>query len=201
VGDLIARRAVTLAPDASVEDAARLMTSAGLEALAVVEDTEVVGLVSTRELLTVLVRDLERDSRPGLADVLGCVQGRAEEAAVLATALGVARGHRARLRLLHVLGPLPRSVTASLPTEALQRVSATRKGEALEWLRGHVPAREPVAVTCRVAEGELEAEALRAASRDVDLIIVARDVAPRLSRRAPCPVLGVPPGSGRDAGR
>lgn len=192
VGDVVARTAVTVAPDASVEEAARRMTEAGVEVLPVVEDGTVVGLLRIPELLTVLVRDLEREAPPGLRHVLGCVTSEPGSDDVLSTTLALACAHRASATLLYVLAPLWPTTTALASRDVIETVSTAHRRHALDSLQSHVRAAPDITVTCRAIEAKPTVAALGAARRDVDLLVVESRLAARLSRMAPCPVLGVP---------
>lgn len=200
VGQVMRSEVVTVAPDADVQEVAQILSRRDAEAVPVVEGDEVVGLLGVRELLTVLVRELERRSPPRLGGILAAVGADDRATPALDTALALARRHRARLILLHVLPPLRARLAAEVGQEVLGRVTAQRHAYAREWLASLVPDERDVAVT--VTEGDETAGVVAAAARGaVDLIVAEVRIARAIARQAPCAVLAVPVGRTRHAGR
>jgi CBS domain-containing protein len=200
VGDVMRRGVVTATPEADVHEVARLLSSRGADAAPVVDGDDVVGLVGVRELLTVLVRELERQRPPGLGHVLAVMGAGDRATAALDSALDLARQHRAQLTLLHVLPPLRPRLIAEMGRGLLDRVLAQRRAHAREWLAALV-ANEPD-VTVTVTEGDEAAEVVAAAARGAaDLIVVGPATARAVASQAPCPVLAVPATRAQHAGR
>jgi CBS domain-containing protein len=199
VGDVMRRGVVTTTPEADVHEVARLLSSRGADAAPVVDGDDVVGLVGVRELLTVLVRELERQRPPRLGHVLTAMGGDSATAA-LDSALDLARQHRAQLTLLHVLPPLRPRLIAEMGRGLLDRVLAQRRAHAREWLTALVGNEPDVTVT--VTEGDEAAEVVAAAARGAaDLIVVGPATARAVASQAPCPVLAVPATRAPYAGR
>jgi len=200
VGDVMRREIVTVAPEAEVAEVARILNARGADAVPVVDGDEVVGLVGVRELLTVLVRELERRWPPRLGRVLAAVGADARATLTLPTALALARHHQARLILLHVMAPLRPRLAAEVGRDILDRVAAQRRAHARQWLTSLVPAE--LDVTVAVAENDEATEVVAAASRDaVDLIVAETGIAQAIAHQAPCPVLAVPGGRTQHASR
>jgi CBS domain-containing protein len=200
VADVMRREVVTLAPEASLQEAARILSGRGAEALPVVDDGEVVGLLGIHELLTVLARDLERRRPPRLGRVLAAVGVGDDAAFALSATLALVRRHRARVTLLHVLPPLRRGLGFELRPEVLDLIATQRRAYAQLWLAASVP--EGLEATVAVTEGDEATEVVAAAERDaVDLIIADAATARAIAHEAPCPVLAVPDGRTGHAGR
>jgi len=198
--------ALTLGPEASVHDAIRLLVSQDLDAVPVVESASIVGMVTTRDLLGVLLDRLDSAHRTGLDRVLVVVDFDEGTAAAVAAGVALARQHRARLTLLHVLQARWRSLLwPGRPREMLdwarreERVGRSRDLVAL------VPRESGLEVGTLIATGGPGAAIVAEASRlAADLLVVGsrphrpflgRDLTNELVERAPCPVLVVRPGS------
>jgi CBS domain-containing protein len=200
VADVMRREVITLTPDASMQEAVRILSGREAEAVPVVDDGEVVGLLGIHELLTVVARELERLWPPRLGRVLAAVGLGDGAAPALSATLALARRHRARVILLHVLPPLRRGLGFELRQEVLERIAAQRRADAQQWLAASVP--EGLDATVAVIEGDEAAEVVAKAERDaVDLIIADAATALAIAREAPCPVLAVPAGRTDHAGR
>jgi CBS domain-containing protein/nucleotide-binding universal stress UspA family protein len=200
VADVMRREIVTVAPEAEVAEVARLFKGREAEAVLVVDGGEVVGLVGVRELLTVLVRELERRWPPRLGRILAAVGADERATPVLPAALALARHHQARLILLHVMAPLRPRLAAEVGRDILDRVAAQRRAHARQWLASLVPAE--LDVTVAVAENDEAAEVVAAAARNaVDLIVAEAGIAQAIAHQAPCPVLAVPAGRTQHASR
>jgi CBS domain-containing protein len=191
VGDVMRRDFVTVTPEADVHEVARTLSSREAEAVPVVDGGEVVGLLSVRECLTVLVRELEQRWPPRLSRVLASVGAGDRATPALPAAVALARHHQARLILLHVMPPLGR-LAAEVGQDLMDRVAAQRRAYARQWLTSLVP--EEVDVTVTVAESDEVTEVVATATRDaVDLIVAEAAIARAIAQQAPCPVLAVPP--------
>jgi acetoin utilization protein AcuB len=201
VGDVMRRDVVTVTPETDVHEAARILNGRDVEAVPVVDGGEVVGLLGVRELLTVLVRELERRWPPRLGGVLAAVgAGDRAASAAVPTAAALARHHRAHLTLLHVLPPLHNRLVTEVGQDLLDRVTAQRRTQARQWLAATAPTEMDVTVT--VAEGDEPTEVVAAAERGgVDLIVAEAGIARAIAHQAPCPVLAVPEGKVEHASR
>ena len=200
VADVMRREVVTLTPDASMQEAVRILSGGEAEAIPVVDDGEVVGFLGIHELLTVLARELERRWPPRLGRVLAAVGVGDGAAPALSATLALARRHRARVILLHVMPPLRRGLGFELRQEVLEQIAGQRRAHALQWLAACVP--EELEATVAVTEGDEVAEVVAKAERDaVDLIIADATTARAIAHEAPCPVLAVPAGRTDHAGR
>ena len=200
VADVMRREVVTLTPDASMQEAVRILSNRETEAVPVMDDGEVVGLLGIHELLTVLARELERLWPPRLDRLLVAVSAVDRTAPALSATLDLARRHRARVIVLHVLPPLRRGLGFELREEGRERIAAQRRAYAQQWLAASVP--EGLDATVAVTEGDEAAEVVAKAEREaVDLIIAGADTAWAIAHEAPCPVLAVPAGETDHAGR
>jgi CBS domain-containing protein len=200
VGDVMRREVVTVAPEADVHEVAQIVSRREAEALPVVDGGEVVGLLGVSELLTALVRELERRWPPRVGRVLVAVGAGDRATAALPTALALARHHQARLFLLHVLPPLGPRLAAEVGQGLLERVAEQRRGHTRQWLASLAP--DQLDVTAAVVEGDEVTEVMAAAARDaVELIVTDAAMARAIAHQAPCPVLAVPEGRFAHASR
>jgi CBS-domain-containing membrane protein len=200
VGGVMRREVVALAPEADVQEAARLLSGRKAEALPVLDGDDVVGVVGIPELLTVLVKEVERRWPPRLGRVLAAVGAGDGTPPALPAALAIARRHRAQLMVLHVLPPLHRRLAAEVSQSTLDRLVAQRRALAQQWLAASVP--QEIEATVNVAEGDEAAEVVATAARDaVDLIVADAATARAIAHEAPCPVLAVPAGGTEHARR
>jgi len=206
VRGVMVRDAPAVAPDTSVEEAARLARARQARSLPVLEDDALVGMVTRADLLNALIELLEHEAPTSFGHILvptdfGRAAGRALE-----VAMDLAARHRARLTLLHVLSPgmraaLPDGIPSPLRTEIREdrRQRCLARLRALAFREGEIGA-----VACQVAMGEPTAEIVRVAARaEADLIVMGTRGGGRLrrlagggvtaavARLAPCPVLAV----------
>jgi CBS domain-containing membrane protein len=194
----------TLAPDASAHDAIRLLVGQDVDAVPVVEGSSLVGLVTTRDLLAMLLELLESDRPAGFDHVLVAVDFGDGTAPAVAAGLALARQHAARLTLLHVLPPPTRALLApGVPREMLDWARRQQRERCLADLGALVPPGSTLEIGRLVVTGDPATAIASAASRlAVDLIVVGgrarrRFLGPCLTdelvERAPCPVLVVRP--------
>jgi CBS domain-containing protein len=178
-------------PDTDLPTAARVMRECRVTALAVIEDDEPVGVLTSSVLLPVAVGELDAGGRRGIERVLAIVEDDTDQA-LLEAAVRLAPGG---VEAVHVLPALIRlGHTTSIPAWARAEVAFTRQRAAEAWL-GRLLARVPGAPAWgRVLGGDATATIARLAGEtSVDLIVVRRvdrRVAP-LMRLAPCPVLAL----------
>jgi acetoin utilization protein AcuB len=193
-----------LDPEASVHDAIQLLTGQDVDAVPVVEGSSLVGLVTTRDLISILLGRLESDGPAGFDHVLVTVDFDEGTAAAVAAGVALARRHRARLTLLHVLPSPSRSLLAhGVPGEMLDWARRQQRERCLGDLGALVPSESAQEVGRLVVTGDASAAIVGVAARlAVDLIVVAspsrrRFIGPSLTddlvERAPCPVLVVRP--------
>ncbi len=158
--------------------------------------------VMRREVVT-LTPDASMQERlwpPRLDRLLVAVSAVDRTAPALSATLDLARRHRARVIVLHVLPPLRRGLGFELREEGRERIAAQRRAYAQQWLAASVP--EGLDATVAVTEGDEAAEVVAKAEREaVDLIIAGADTAWAIAHEAPCPVLAVPAGETGHAGR
>jgi CBS domain-containing protein len=197
VRDVMSAPLLSVGPDASVREAASLLASNRMEALSVLEGSDLVGLVSVQDLLGVLGRDVEQRRRSRLGHILAAVDDR-PGSRTLTTALALARHHDARLTLAWVLAPLPRRQLPEVSLAQWEEVSKQRRRDARAWLASQVAdTAEGRTADLIVAEGDLTAEiAALAELREAEVIVVDARSAASVMVEAPCPVLGVPPTPG-----
>lgn len=212
VADVMARGPLALHPETPVAEAARLVRERQVDALAVVDDDEVTGVVTRSDLLAALSGLLEHRHPTGLGHVLAATSLRPGCRRALGEALRIAATTGATVTALHVL-PATRPIPG-LEGEAAVAIERARRhvaDEAMAVLRG---AGRDQGARYEVTEGAVAREiARRAEELDADLIVIGspahrgvlRGLVPtlgdRLARRAPCPVLAVPRTGGRDASR
>jgi CBS domain-containing protein/nucleotide-binding universal stress UspA family protein len=215
VGDLMSHDPITLTPDASVAEAARLTRQKGLEAIPVVDGGDVVGVVTRRDLLAVLGGLLEHRYPTGLGHILAATSLGSDRAGALGEALRLAAATGAALTALHVLPRISRLPGLEGATaDQVPWVERTRRRIAREALAGMCRTGHAHEITCEVADGAVAHEiARRAAELDSDLIVVGqasrrgwlgfagRGVADQLTSLAPCPVLVIPQDRPRGQGK
>jgi CBS domain-containing protein len=182
----LSRDPVSLTPDASVHEAARLLDERELDAVPIVDSSAVVGVVATRDLLGMLIEILESDGPASLDHVLVVVDLEGNTRVVVEAGLALARQHGARLTVAHVRG----AGHSQLHDRLLERLAAL------------VPPGGDVVVRHLVMTGDPASEiALAAARHSADVIVVGGrsgrwlggpSLAEALVDRAPCPVLVVP---------
>jgi len=192
----------TVDAEASVHDTVRLLVSQELDAVPVLEGATLVGLVTTRDLLAVLLERLQSDRRPGFEHVLVAVDLGAGTAPAVANGQALARQHGARLTLLHVLPTGSRKLLSEgIPREMLDWSERQQRESCLRELAALVPDEAGLEVGRLVVSGALPSAIVAVATRlAVDLIVIGghsrrRFLGPSLTEaliaRAPCPVLVV----------
>ena len=206
VREVMARDVPAVAPDTSVEEAACLARARQAQSLPVVEDDELVGMVTRADLLNALIELLDGEAPTSFGHILvptdfGRAAGRALDAAT-----DLAARHRARLTLLHVLSPGMRAaVPEGIPSPLRAEIREDRRQRCLARLRALAFRDGEIgAVACRVAMGDPTDEIVRvAACTDADIIVmgshgggwlrrpVGGGVTAGVARIAPCPVLAV----------
>ena len=212
VADVMARGPLALHPETPVAEAARLVRERQVDALAVVDDDEVTGVVTRSDLLAALSGLLEHRHPTGLGHVLAATSLRPGCRRALGEALRIAATTGATVTALHVL-PATRPIPGleGETAVAIERARRHVADEAMAVLRG---AGRDQGARYEVTEGAVAREiARRAEELDADLIVIGspahrgvlRGLVPtlgdRLARRAPCPVVAVPRTGGRDASR
>jgi CBS domain-containing protein len=185
------RPAERVTPDTELPAAARVMRERRACALAVVEEDQPVGVLTSSALVPVVIGELDAGGRRGVERVIAIVEDDSDlpliEAAVRLAPGGV--------EAVHVLPGLIRlGHTTSIPAWARVEVASIRCRDAETWLArllARVPGAPP---SGRVLHGDAtEAVARLARDSSADLIVVRRldrRTAP-LMRVAPCPVLAL----------
>jgi len=178
-------------PDTDLPAAARMMRERRTCALAVVEEDEPVGVLTSSILLPVVIGELDAGGRRGVERVIAVVEDESD-LPLIDAAVRLAPGG---VEAVHVLPALLRSGLMTLiPAWACSEVASVRRRDPEAWLSrllARVPGAPPWG---RVLHGDpTEAIARLARDSSADLIVVRRldrRVAP-LMRIAPCPVLAL----------
>src|SRR5947208_7744692 len=199
VADAMRRDPVVVPPDATPGDAAHALRTRGHRAAVVVDGSEVVGVVTATDLLGALAQRLERETPPRLSRLLVAVSLRASpnrrsSRTALDLALGIARGHRATLTLLHVMRGLSLRVAEGLPDGVDADVQRWRLAQARAALVRRVPPEDRSMVRVDVRAGDVVEGVLNgAATTGAELIVMegrpGASLVRETMRRAPCPVL------------
>jgi nucleotide-binding universal stress UspA family protein/CBS domain-containing protein len=207
VTEVVTPAVSAVTPRTRVQEAARIMVERQLTGLPVLDEGDLVGLVTTTDMLNLLIRLLEDRQPPRFGEILVAVDVDNAAQQVLATALLLRQQHRAVLTVLYVMSHLrlgmPRRVDA--PSTGLwARIHERQKRAAIERLSALLPADDVQQVRCEVAAGQPVAEIVKAAARiEADLIVMGssrrrrllrrlgRSVTENVIRHAPCPVLAV----------
>ena len=196
---------VAFTPETPIAEAARLARDGDAELFPVVEAGELVGTVTTCDLLGVLAGLLRRRGASAIGHIVAAVSLRSGPARAMAEALELADATGAAVTALHVLPDPPLTSTAEGATaeivvwaEGARRRLAER---ALEAMRRLGQRRD---VRCEVTEGAVAAEIARCGEElGADLIVVGgtprrwwtpplpRTTAEEVARRSSCPVLTV----------
>ena len=206
VGQVMADDPIALSADASVAEAARLARTKRVDAVAVVDGDDVIGVVTRRDLIAALGSLLEHRDPTGLGHVLAATSLGSGPAGALGAALRLAAATGAALTALHVLPRISRLPGLDGATaDQVSRVERTRQRITHEALAAMARAGHIQEVSCEVAEGPVAHEiARRATELDSDLIVVGqprrggplafagRGVADQLMSLAACPVLVIP---------
>jgi len=192
VADAMRRDPVVVPPDATPGDAAHAMRTRGHRAAVVVDGSEVVGVVTTTDLLGTLVQRLERATPPRL--LAASTSRRCRSRTALDLALGIARRHRATLTLLHVMRGLSLRVAEGLPSGVDADVQRWRLAEVRAALIRRVPPEDRSVVRVEVRAGDVVEGVLNgAATTGAELIVMGgrpgASLVRETMRRAPCPVL------------
>ena len=200
VADAMRRDPVVVPPDATPADATRALRARGHRAAIVVDGPEVLGVVTTTDLLGALVQRLERETPPRLSRLLVAVSlaaspsRRCGSRTALDLAIDITRRHRATLTLLHVMRGLSARVAAGLPAGVGADVQRWRLAEVRAALVRCVPPEDRSMVTFDVRAGDVVEGVLDcAATTGAELIVMGgrpgASLVRETMRRAPCPVL------------
>jgi CBS domain-containing protein/nucleotide-binding universal stress UspA family protein len=198
VGQAMCDDPVRVGPDAAAPDVARQLRARGAHAALVVDGEEVVGVVTTADLLGVLAERLERHTPGGLTHVLVGVKlprstpPSRDISAALGVAAEIAHDHGATLTVLHVMRRRSFRVLEGLPAGVEADVHRWRLNDARAVLARLVPPDARVMVKSGdVIHGLLDA----AATGGADLLVMGgrptSSTVRAAMRHAPCPVLAV----------
>jgi len=200
VADAMRRDPVIVPPDATSADVARALRTRGHRTAVVADGVEVMGVVTTTDLLGSLVERLEQETPPRLSRLLVAVSlvastsRRCRSRTPLDLALGIARRHRATLTLLHVMRGLSLRVAEGLPAGVDADVQRWRLAEVRAALIRRVPPEDRSVVRVDVRAGDVVEGVLNgAATAGAELIVMGgrpgASLVRETMRRAPCPVL------------
>jgi CBS domain-containing protein/nucleotide-binding universal stress UspA family protein len=197
VADAMTREVVAIPPNASVSEAARLLASMDIGALPVVDGDALVGLISSSDVMAVLLDTVEQRST-GFGRILVPTDLDVLAGHAVSTGVSLAERHGAALTLLHVLGRGVRfrASAEGVPSDLLAQIAARRMEEAAIALRRQAPAVASIPIDVEVATGSPAAAIIRVAARiEADLIVIEASGRRRLAEAvicdAPCPVLAV----------
>jgi nucleotide-binding universal stress UspA family protein/CBS domain-containing protein len=205
VRQVMTQRFVQRPPQTRMQEVAWLLWAGQADSILVVEQSRLVGIVTTSDLLHALP-ELVAQPWPGTYRQMVVPVGLGPAAApALQTALRLARQHQARLTLLHVLVPLARArgpAVDQVPGSRRARKASARTPELRQWLATLVEADDAVHVTYHITAGALVPAIVHTATAvKADLIVMgrrerrgvprwlARHVTEEVVRHAPCPVL------------
>lgn len=208
VKQVMTQRLVRRPPDTPVHEAAWLLWEGQTESILVVEREELVGIVTTSDLIECLIGVCERRWPPAYCQIVVPTDFGAAAAHALHTALALADQHHARLTLLHVLVPLGHTLAGDIehvPSGLLEQIDDDRKSETVQRLTALLGPHDDVRVTYHVTEGDPVAAIVQTATQvKADLIVMGshrrrglrrfltRSVAEGVTPYAPCPVLIIP---------
>ena len=189
---------VRVSPTAAATDVARQLRARGAHAALVAEGVDIMGVVTTTDLLGVLVERLERDTPSSLTRVLVGVRlppstgRRGDVRGPLGVAADIAQEHGATLTVLHVMCRLSFRVAEGLPAGVEADLHRWRLTEARAALGRLIPSEARLIVKSGdVVRGLLDAAAVSGA----DLIVLGgrpgSSIMRETMRQAPCPVLAV----------
>ena len=205
VSQVMTQRFVQRPPQTLVQEVAWLLWEGRAESILVVEQSSLVGIVTTSDLLQALTSLVKQPWPVSYNQIVVPVGFGPAATPALQTALRLARQHHASLTLLHVLVPLERARGADVdhvPGSILAQMAYARTPEVRQWLAALVETDDAVHVTYHITAGALVTEIVNTAtSVKADLIVMgrcerrgvprwlARHVTEDVVRHAPCPVL------------
>jgi len=200
VADAMRRGPVIVPPDATAADVAHTLRTRGHRAAIVADGSDVVGVVTTNDLLGALVDRLERETPPRLSRLLVAVSLSASPDrcrsmhTALDVALDIARRHGATLTLLHVMRGLSPRVAEGLPAGVDADVQRWRLAKVRAALVRRVPPEDRSLTRVDVRAGNVVEGILDgAAATGAELIVMGGrpggSLVRETMRHAPCPVL------------
>jgi CBS domain-containing protein len=193
VADAMRPAPVVAAPESDVAGVARALRVRGHRAAVVADGGDVVGAVTSEDLLGALVEALERAAPPRLARLVAGVALAASRHAALDLAAGIARCHRAELTLVHAIPSLSRRVAEGLPWGVRADLHRWRLAQARTALAALVPCHLD-GVRTEIKAGDVVSALVETAdATGAELIVIGGRADSALVRatirRAPCPVL------------
>jgi len=202
VADALRGEGVVVPLNAAAADVARALRTRQQRVALVADGADVVGVVTTEDLLSALTERLERDSPPRLARLLVAVSpsptvgGGRGTRTVLDIGLEIGRRHGATVTLLHVMRRLSPRIAEGLPVGGDSDVQRWRLAGARASLARLVPTGIETTVRTAVRAGEVVDAVLAVAAETLaDLIVMGGRRGSALVReticRARCPVLAV----------
>ncbi len=203
VYDIMIREVVTLHPDTSAHDVARLAWERNIGCFLVIEGETLLGIVTTTDLLDLFIDQLEADHPTQYEHLLLATDFKPAAARALPTAMSLVQRHRAKLSLVHVLPHLTRFLATDIEHTSAETVAMlvdAGQAEALTRLKALVPSALGD-VSYRVVHGDPATAIINTAMTiQADLIILGqrqhrrpyglrRGVTKRVIQRARCPIL------------
>ena len=205
VQQVMTQRIVQRTPDTLVHEVAWILWEGQAESILVVERGELLGIVTTSDLIACLIDACERRWPPAYRQIVVPTDFGAAAAHALHTALALAGQHHASLTLLHVLVPLGHTLAGDIehvPSGMLEQIDDDRKSATAQRLTALLEAHDDVRVTYHVTAGDPVAAIVHTAAQvKADLIVMGsyrrrglrrfltKSVAEGVTRYAPCPVL------------
>jgi nucleotide-binding universal stress UspA family protein/CBS domain-containing protein len=207
VGEVMAQPVRVLTPQATVQEAARSMREEELEGIPIVENNTLIGQVTIRNLLDILIGALEQRRTSRFGEILVAIELGGNASNTITMALALARQHRARLTVLHMIAQRGRAFrTQECDTSAapLAGIHERPTQAALEQLVARLPQDQAAPVVCKVVPGTPAAAIADTAARmGADLIVIGHgrqrwirrllrlSITEAVIRHEPCPVFAV----------
>jgi CBS-domain-containing membrane protein len=203
VSDVMTTEVTTLHPDTPAHEAARQAWEHDTGCFLITDETELLGIVTTTDLLDLFVDRLEAKVPSRYDHLLMSTDFGAAATPALHTAVSLARQQRARLTLLHVLPRVTNFFATDLDHSSADTVAMLAEAcqaDALAHLKRLVPS-DMERVSYRVEYGDTATVIVNTArAAGADLIIMGhrqrrrpyglrRGITKRVLKRAPCPIL------------
>ncbi len=203
VRDVMTSDVTTLPPETSAHEAARLAWERDIGCFLIVDRGALMGIVTTTDLLDLVIDRLEASASNPYQHLLLATDFKAAAAQALPTAVSLARRHRAKLTLVHVLPHLTRFLSTDIEHASAETVAMlidAGRAEALTGLETLIPADLDGLSYCVTHGDSATAIVNTAIATQSDLIILGhrqrrrpyglrRGVTKRVIKHARCPVL------------
>ena len=177
-------------PEMTIADVARGLATRRRHAVPVLDDRRVVGLVTARRVLAILLQDLPAQAQ-GPRHIVVRVGCDSEAPAVLGAAVDLVREHQAKLTVVQTLRRWPGIEDEPLASDF---IADTARARLAALLPSDVRTAARVVL---VRDGDGRTAVVDAARHDqADLIIADAASAPALMTTSPCAVLAIPASKG-----